>query len=180
MLAARATTPRPAASLVASRARLRRRVAVAAARCESRQLGTARLPADTNLDAFAASLYQWASSLTLTGANLPFALAQRVDRLPTGFSVRPTRRLACSNCRAYACHARQLAFLQRDAAGKLTSVATITAAVEQVDGAPMCVISGEPAAVLDTLVDVPLVMESMPSALRRAVATSRSPPAANF
>ena len=74
----------------------------------------------------------------------------------------------------------QLAFLQRDAAGKLASVATITAAVEDVDGAPMFVISGEPASALDALVDIPVVMGSMPSALRRAVATARSPPSANF
>ena len=76
--------------------------------------------------------------------------------------------------------ARQLAFLQRDAAGKLVSVAEITAAVEQVQDAPMFVISGAPAEALDALVDVPVVMASMPSALRRAVATARSPPAASF
>jgi hypothetical protein len=40
------------------------------------------------------------------------------------------------------CPATQLAFLERDATGKLESVATITAAVEQVDDAPMFVISG--------------------------------------
>lgn len=78
------------------------------------------------------------------------------------------------------CPVRQLAFLERDAAGKLASIATITAAVEQVDDAPMLVISGEPSSKLDALVDVPVVMGSMPSAIRRAVATARSPPSTSF
>jgi hypothetical protein len=40
--------------------------------------------------------------------------------------------------------------------------------------------AGEPASKLDALVDIPVVMASMPSALRRAVATARSPPSTSF
>lgn len=32
-------------------------------------------------------LFQWASTLTTNGRNLPFALPQRVDRLENGFQV---------------------------------------------------------------------------------------------
>ena len=36
---------------------------------------------------FGDSLYQWASSLTHSGQNMPFALPQKVDRTATGFKV---------------------------------------------------------------------------------------------
>jgi hypothetical protein len=52
---------RPAAVLT-RRAPLRQRCAAATPRCESRQLGTARLPADTNVEAFASSMFQWRGS----------------------------------------------------------------------------------------------------------------------
>ena len=94
MSAVRVTAPRP--TLQVPRIKLRHGVAArgvvgVTTRCDSRQLGTARLPADTNVEAFASSMFQWATSLTLQGANLPFVLPQRVDRLPTGFSVRAWR-----------------------------------------------------------------------------------------
>jgi hypothetical protein len=96
----------------------------------------------------------------------------------------------------------QLALLQRDAAGALAPVATITAEVEQardcgsadaaraacisasadatraqVNGVAMLVVAGAPAARLDSLVDVPVVMSNMAQAIRRAVMTARPRPA---
>ena len=99
MSAVRVSAPR--LTLLAPRARLRRCVAARGVaglttRCDSRQLGTARLPADTNVEAFASSMFQWATSLTLQGANLPFVLPQRVDRLQTGFSVRVCAGVVCA------------------------------------------------------------------------------------
>lgn len=52
------------------------------------QLATAKLPADVDVDFFNTQMYQWAATLTQAGRNLPFALPQRVDRLPNGFQVR--------------------------------------------------------------------------------------------
>jgi hypothetical protein len=52
------------------------------------QLATARLPADTNLEMLCDGLFQWAVSLTNQGSNLPFVLAQKVDRTPRGFTAR--------------------------------------------------------------------------------------------
>ena len=51
------------------------------------QLCTAKIPADIDEEVFCSSMYQWANGLTTSGQNMPFALPQRVDRLPTGFSM---------------------------------------------------------------------------------------------
>ena len=52
---------------------------------ESLQLGTAALPAGLNEEAFNNIMFQWATSLTTSGQNMPFALPQRVDRLDNGW-----------------------------------------------------------------------------------------------
>ena len=36
---------------------------------------------------FCNALFQWANTLTHSGQNMPFALPQRVDPLPNGFSM---------------------------------------------------------------------------------------------
>ena len=51
------------------------------------QLGTAKIPSGIDEEVFCSSLYQWANGLTTSGQNMPFALPQRVDRLPSGFSM---------------------------------------------------------------------------------------------
>jgi hypothetical protein len=79
-----------------------------------------------------------------------------------------------------ATHARtlQLSLLERDASGQsLVAVASITAEVEDVAGTSILVVTGKPSAKLEALVDIPLIMGGMASAIRRAVITSR-PPAA--
>jgi hypothetical protein len=163
----------------------------------SAQLASARLPADTNVESFAAALFQWSSGLTLQGSNLPFALPQRVDRIPLGFTARmrhmrhaaPLRlvtpsTLPSADMTHHPTHLTpptrvpQLSLLERDASGQsLVAVASITAEVEDVSGTSILVVTGKPSAKLEALVDIPLIMSAMPPAIRRAVITSR-PPAA--
>jgi hypothetical protein len=72
----------------------------------------------------------------------------------------------------------QLSLLERDASGQsLVAIASITAEVEDVSGTSILVVTGKPSAKLQALVDIPLIMGGMASAIRRAVITSR-PPAA--
>lgn len=68
-------------------ARASRVVVAAAAGAPHLQLATAKLPTDTNVDAFVEQLYQWAATLTTNGRNLPFALPLRCDKLGSGFQV---------------------------------------------------------------------------------------------
>ena len=133
------------------------------------------------MEALASSLFQWATGLTLQGSNLPFALPQRVDRLPTGFAVRQPRYTHQSVMVLPTVPAplltrprAQLSLLQRDASGQsLETVATISAEVEEFQGSSVLVVSGAPAAKLEVLVDVPVIMGAMPQAIKRAVFTSR-------
>lgn len=114
------------------------------------QLGTARLPANVDEETVKDALYQWASTLT-TDANLPFALPQRVDRTPEGFDM---------------------AFLMSDGAapGEFNAVGAISASVEDApDGDARVLMIRGFGNVMD-LVDTPVVMNSMPGAIRRAVA----------
>lgn len=114
------------------------------------QLGTARLPANVDEEIVKDALYQWASTLT-TDANLPFALPQRVDRTPEGFDM---------------------AFLMSDGAapGEFNAVGAISASVEDApDGDARVLMIRGFGNVMD-LVDTPVVMNSMPGAIRRAVA----------
>lgn len=113
------------------------------------QLGTARLPANIDEEIVKDALYQWASTLT-TDANLPFALPQRVDRTPEGFDM---------------------AFLMSDGAapGEFNAVGAISASVEDApDGDARVLMIRGFGNVMD-LVDTPVVMNSMPGAIRRAV-----------
>lgn len=55
----------------------------------SMQLATAKVPGGVDVPAFNEYLWQWASTLTQNGANLPFALVLKADKLPSGCQVRP-------------------------------------------------------------------------------------------
>jgi len=101
-------------------------------------------------------MYQWAAGLTTNGRNMPFALPQKVDRTPTGFV---------------------LSFLTSNTEGEFVSVGDIVAEVEDIGG-------GESALVVafygeytqknqKSLVDIPLVMQTMPGAIKTAVAAAR-------
>ena len=45
---------------------------------------------------FASKMYQWASTLTYQGRNMPFALPFRTDPLETGFVVRRSPNNCCA------------------------------------------------------------------------------------
>jgi hypothetical protein len=119
------------------------------------QLGTAKLPVGVNESALCDGLYQWASTLTSSGQNLPFALSQRVDRIEDGF---------------------ELTFLTSTpgaTSGELSAVGAIVASVEDAPGGNqgrVLMIRGY--GNVAKCVDTPVVMNSMPAAIRRAVAVA--------
>ncbi|KAK3265427.1 hypothetical protein CYMTET_25895 [Cymbomonas tetramitiformis] len=118
---------------------------------ETSQLGTAKLPSDVSTDVFCSSLYQWASTLTTSGQNMPFALPQRVDRLDNGF---------------------KMSFLQSDENDEFVSVGEIEATVQSVQGGgDALIITGT--GNWENLVDIPMVMQTMPGAIKRAIVASR-------
>jgi hypothetical protein len=65
---------------------------VASARCwrmlSQARVTCARVHRGTDATEFARNMYQWASTLTQSGANLPFSLPLRADKLSNGFQVR--------------------------------------------------------------------------------------------
>ncbi|KAL4423441.1 hypothetical protein ABPG77_005393 [Micractinium sp. CCAP 211/92] len=138
------------------------------------QLATARLPSDVDREAFCSSMFQWASTLIQNGRNLPFALPLKCDKLPDGF---------------------QISLLRVGGGGAVLSVAELAATVEAVPGTGDVLMvrfyEGEGAAevgmggprdapkeqrletLLASLVDVPVIMQTMPAAIKRAVMVSR-------
>ena len=122
---------------------------------ESVQLGTAKLPADINVETFSSSLFQWATTLTTSGQNMPFVLPQKVDKTETGF---------------------EMDFLKSNPndPGSFVSVGTIEAKVEEIDdGSKILFLRGYgDVRVPKKLVDVPIVMQTMPNAIKRAITVS--------
>ena len=151
--APRASAPARRFRAASSAPRASRAFAVRAAadEDESVQLGTAKLPETIDLDTFSRAMFQWANTLTTSGQNMPFALPQRVDALPTGFSM---------------------AFLQSGAEpGTFESVGEIVAVVEDVPGGgkALMVRGTGKVAQRGALVDVPQVMQTMPAAINNAI-----------
>jgi hypothetical protein len=122
---------------------------------DGKQLGTAKLPSSVDVNVFEDAMFQWATTLTTSGQNLPFVLPQRVDRIGGGFSME--------------------FLMSDDATGAFEAIASIRTAVEDIeggDGARAFIITGY-GRIMD-LVDTPVVMGSMPNAIRAAV-TAASP-----
>lgn len=148
---ARIQTPRHARRTVSTRA-----MADGVLPGKPTQLATAKLPKGVDTQTFGDVLYQWAAGLTTNGRNMPFALPQKVDRTPSGF---------------------KLSFLSSNKEGEFVSVGDIVAEVEDIGG-------GESALVVafygeytqknqKSLVDIPLVMQTMPGAIKTAVAAAQ-------
>ena len=115
------------------------------------QLGTAKLPGGVDEGAMCDALYQWASSLTTNGANLPFALAQGVERTSDGF---------------------ELTFLKRTGDGpEMAAVGTIAASVESAPSGDRVLMIRGFGNVMQC-VDTPVVMGGMPAAIRKAILMS--------
>ena len=117
------------------------------------QLGTAKLPSAVDVAVFEDAMFQWATTLTTNGQNLPFVLPQRVDRIDGGFSME---------------------FLMSNDANEFEAIAAVRTAVEEIpgddSGARAFIITGT-GRIMD-LVDTPVVMGSMPAAIRAAVAAA--------
>ena len=122
---------------------------------ESVQLGTAKLPKDIDVHVFSSTMFQWATTLTTSGQNMPFVLPQKVDKTKTGF---------------------EMDFLKSNPKdpGSFVSVGTIEAKVEEIeDGAKILFIRGYgDVRIPKKLVDVPIVMQTMPNAIKRAIKVS--------
>ncbi|KAG2442435.1 hypothetical protein HXX76_002521 [Chlamydomonas incerta] len=137
------------------------------------QMGTAKLPGDINQAAFAEYMYQWAATLTQSGANFPFILPVKADKYATGWKISLLKKMPEGNF---------------DAAG------VIQGTVEEVPGAgPVCMIRffegpagmvdrrtaapSDPQQRLNTIIeslpDVDTIMSTMPVALRNGVAKCR-------
>ena len=112
------------------------------------QLGTAKIPKGVDEVVFADSLYQWAATLTVSGQNLPFALPQKVDRTDSGFTI---------------------AFLtQSKATNAFESIGEIVATIEGGEGMRVLMVRGYGKVTTGALVDVPVVMQTMPGAIKQA------------
>ena len=122
---------------------------------ESVQLGTAKLPKDIDVQVFSSTMFQWATTLTTSGQNMPFVLPQKVDKTKTGF---------------------EMDFLKSNPKdpGSFVSVGTIEAKVEEIEGgAKILFIRGYgDVRIPKKLVDVPIVMQTMPNAIKRAIKVS--------
>eukprot|EP00227_Mantoniella_beaufortii_P021114 CAMPEP_0197578512 /NCGR_PEP_ID=MMETSP1326-20131121/2689_1 /TAXON_ID=1155430 /ORGANISM="Genus nov. species nov., Strain RCC2288" /LENGTH=184 /DNA_ID=CAMNT_0043141697 /DNA_START=157 /DNA_END=711 /DNA_ORIENTATION=- len=129
-------------------------VRAAAEAPDSVQLGTAKLPAGVDEEVFCRAMFQWANSLCHSGQNMPFALPQRVDMLESGNGF-------------------SMAFLTSDprAPGTFSSVGEIVASVEDgAAGVRVLMIRGTgKVAQKGALVDVPMVMQTMPGAIKNAI-----------
>jgi len=119
---------------------------------DSVQLGTAKLPKGIDVAVFSATMFQWATTLTTSGQNMPFVLPQKVDKTETGF---------------------EMDFLKSNPndPGSFVSVGTIEAKVEDIeDGSKILFLRGYgDVRVPKKLVDVPIVMQTMPNAIKRAI-----------
>jgi len=122
---------------------------------DSVQLGTAKLPKGIDVAVFSATMFQWATTLTTSGQNMPFVLPQKVDKTETGF---------------------EMDFLKSNPndPGSFVSVGTIEAKVEDIeDGSKILFLRGYgDVRVPKKLVDVPIVMQTMPNAIKRAITVS--------
>eukprot|EP00892_Ulva_mutabilis_P003540 jgi/Ulvmu1/1558/UM110_0021.1 len=136
---------------------------------DSIQLGTAKLPSAVPKESFSDGMYQWASTLTSSGQNMPFALPLKADKLPSGFAI---------------------SFL-RVVNGVISIIAKVECVVEDVgedsvffarfkagedpfpDGrVPPGDSQKRLEVLLDTVVDVPIIMNTMAKAIRKNVATA--------
>ncbi|GAX77054.1 hypothetical protein CEUSTIGMA_g4500.t1 [Chlamydomonas eustigma] len=140
------------------------------------QLGTAALPRGTQLQPFIDSVYQWAATLSQSGANYPTALPLKVDKLENGFQISLLKRMGASGGFASAgdiqgiveevkeqAGARNVFFIRfYEGPASLTDrqVPPPKDATERLDS------------ILSGLVDVQTIMQTMPNAIRAAVKLS--------
>lgn len=131
------------------------------------QLATAKIPGDVDVDGFISKLYQWASSLTSNGRNMPLALPLRTDRSGDGFVMQ---------------------LLRVTDFGGTVSVGDIVVAVEPVKAVGNVLFvrfyegigareiyksDGDLDKLMAALVDVPMIVNTMPQAIKLAVIQSR-------
>lgn len=138
------------------------------------QLATAKLPPAINLATFYDVLYQWASTLTQSGGNLPFILPLKADKIPSGF---------------------QISLLKRIPDVGFDSAGDIVATVEDVPGQgnilfirfyegpasstdrrvpPSADVGERLDATIKALPDVDVIVQTMPAAIRKAVLAAKA------
>mmetsp|Transcript_33585 Transcript_33585/g.106832 ORF Transcript_33585/g.106832 Transcript_33585/m.106832 type:complete len:163 (+) Transcript_33585:194-682(+) len=65
----------------------RRGMTIRASSDSSDFIGRARIPAAVDMQKFQSNMFQWATSLTVSGQNMPFSLPLKVDRSTDGFTI---------------------------------------------------------------------------------------------
>ncbi|GLC38017.1 hypothetical protein PLESTB_000445700 [Pleodorina starrii] len=137
------------------------------------QLGTAKLPNDINKAAFSEYLYQWAATLTQSGANFPFVLPVKADKYSEGFKISLLKRTPAGNFDS----AGEIQGTVEELAGKgpVVMVRFFEGPAGLVDRrtAPPSDAQERLSLVLDSLVDVATIMSSLPDVLRKGVAQCR-------
>jgi len=133
-----------------------RRSRIASARANATndiQLGTAVIDETIDTNAFTSAMYAWASTLTSSGQNLPFASSLKVDAVDGGFAME---------------------FLESDGAGGVRARGRIETRIDAIDGErgkKAFVITGSGGVM--NCVDTPVVMGAMPRAIRAACAAAK-------
>ncbi|KAK9868655.1 hypothetical protein WJX84_003925 [Apatococcus fuscideae] len=136
------------------------------------QLATARLPSNVDVDEFKRTLYNWAATLTTSGRNMPFSLPIKTTHTKDGFEMS----------------------LLRIFDGEARSVGDINVTVEEESGKGNILfarfyegdgsfidkgrnVPSDPMqrvqAASSGLVDVPIIMQTMRDAIKRAVVRAR-------
>eukprot|EP00898_Chlorokybus_atmophyticus_P003874 jgi/Chlat1/4488/Chrsp29S04425 len=116
---------------------------------ESKVIGRAEIPKDVIPEVFNQKMWQWASTLTSSGKNLPLSLALKVDRLDDGV---------------------QLTLLGTSKKGDILPVVDIIARLDENN---LYVVKQRQGPLRDVMVDVPLLMNSMKEAIIFSVRDSQ-------
>eukprot|EP00195_Chlamydomonas_chlamydogama_P011389 CAMPEP_0202900724 /NCGR_PEP_ID=MMETSP1392-20130828/12002_1 /ASSEMBLY_ACC=CAM_ASM_000868 /TAXON_ID=225041 /ORGANISM="Chlamydomonas chlamydogama, Strain SAG 11-48b" /LENGTH=222 /DNA_ID=CAMNT_0049587165 /DNA_START=102 /DNA_END=770 /DNA_ORIENTATION=+ len=137
------------------------------------QLGTAALPDSADANVFLEKMYQWAATMTQSGANYPFALPLKVDKLDTGFKISLLKKAGKGSFESAAeiegvveaVETGKRVFFVRFFEGPAAFVdrrtPPPTAAAERLD------------AVITGLIDVQTIMQTMPNALVSAAKAAK-------
>ncbi|KXZ56952.1 hypothetical protein GPECTOR_1g859 [Gonium pectorale] len=134
---------------------------------------TVSICSDINQPAFAEYIYQWAATLTQSGANFPFILPVKADKYDDGFKISLLKKMPAGNFDS----AGEIQGTIEDIPGKgsVFMIRFFEGPAGLVDRrtAPPTDPQQRLSVVIDSLVDVETIMNTLPSALRNGVAKCR-------
>lgn len=139
------------------------------------QLGTAALSADWNKTAFVDSLYQWAATLSQSGANYPTILPLKVDKLESGFVISLLKRMGSVSEGTFDSAGDIQASVEPEpTSGKNVLFVRFYEGPASLGGRELPQGADRLDAILDGLPDVGTIMGTMPSALVKAAAAAKA------